>query len=259
MKKKVVLITGASSGFGAASAMKFAETGASVILLARREDRLRELQERIAECYKECASFILPMDVQQDEQVDSLLEKLPRDFQDIDVLLNNAGLALGLKGAWETDLNEWDQMINTNCRALVRITRRILPGMVERKRGHVINIGSVAGSWPYPGGNVYGATKAFVQQFSRNLRCDLLGKNIRVTNIEPGMADTEFSLVRFSGDKTKADKVYEGTQALTAEDVAETIFWASSLPEHVNINTLEVMPTCQAWSPFAVDRSIPVY
>ena len=256
MNGKTVLITGASSGFGAATAMRFSAVASHIILVARRLERLKELEKKILLSNQNCACYLVSMDVQNDREVDSLLEKLPEEFCNIDVLVNNAGLALGLNGAWETEVDDWDKMINTNCRALVRITRRILPGMVERNRGHVINIGSVAGNWPYPGGNVYGASKAFVQQFSRNLRCDLLGKNIRVTNIEPGMADTEFSLVRFSGDKDKADKVYEGTRALKAEDVAETIFWASSLPEHVNINTLEVMPTCQAWSPFAVDRTM---
>lgn len=253
--RKTILITGASSGFGEAAAARFAQSAAKLILVARREVRLQALKSKLEQQYPGCEVFIVAMDVQNDQQVDTLLAKLPREFADIDVLLNNAGLALGLQGAWETEFEEWDKMINTNCRALVRLTRCILPGMVERNRGHIINIGSVAGNWPYPGGNVYGATKAFVQQFSRNLRCDLLGKNIRVTNIEPGMANTEFSQVRFGGDKNKADKVYEGIQALRAEDVAETIYWASSLPEHVNINTLEVMPTCQAWSPFAVARS----
>lgn len=256
ISEKTVLVTGASSGFGEACAWRFARAGLRLVLVARREARLLSLQAELMKVYPALHVFVLSVDVQVDEEVDNLLERLPTDFQKIDILVNNAGLALGLRGAWEADLEQWDQMINTNCRALVRMTRRILPAMVERNCGHIINIGSVAGSWPYPGGNVYGATKAFVQQFSRNLRCDLIGKNIRVTNIEPGMADTEFSLVRFSGEKPLADKVYEGTQPLTAEDVAETVYWASALPEHVNINTLEVMPTCQAWSPFAVDRNM---
>lgn len=256
LSEKTVLVSGASSGFGEASAWRFARAGLRLVLIARREARLLSLKAELMEVYPALNVFVLPVDVQVDEDVDNLLERLPTDFQQVDILVNNAGLALGLQGAWEADLEQWDQMINTNCRALVRMTRRILPVMVERNRGHIINIGSVAGSWPYPGGNVYGATKAFVQQFSRNLRCDLIGKNVRVTNIEPGMADTEFSLVRFSGEKTLADKVYEGTKPLTAEDVAETIYWASALPDHVNINTLEVMPTCQAWSPFAVDRNM---
>jgi NADP-dependent 3-hydroxy acid dehydrogenase YdfG len=256
LKDKTVVITGASSGFGEACAWRFASAGARLVLLARREVNLQKVQADLLAAYPDISIHIAPMDVQIDQQVDALPDLLPFDFQKVDILVNNAGLALGLNAAWEAELEQWDQMINTNCRALVRMTRRILPGMVERNSGHIINIGSVAGNWPYPGGNVYGATKAFVQQFSRNLRCDLLGKNIRVTNIEPGMADTEFSLVRFSGEKQLADKVYEGTKPLAAEDVAETIFWASSLPEHVNINTLEVMPTCQAWSPFAVNRNL---
>ncbi len=253
---KTIVITGASSGFGAAAAKRFAQDKVKMILLARRQSRLEEIAKQVTSQNSECECLVLPMDLQKDSDLDQFLERVPEEFRAIDVLVNNAGLALGLKGAWECDLDDWDQMINTNCRALVRLTRKVLPIMVNQNRGHIINLGSVAGNWPYPGGNVYGATKAFVQQFSRNLRCDLVGKKIRVTNIEPGMADTEFSLVRFSGDKSKADKVYEGTQALRAEDVAETIYWAASLPEHVNINTLEVMPTCQAWAPFAVDRTM---
>ena len=256
MTVKTVLITGASSGFGEATAIRFAQgEQVRLILLARREERLLALKEKLAREYPACDVFVIAMDLQNDSEIDTLLARLPREFYTIDILVNNAGLALGLQGAWQADLDQWDQMINTNCRALVRLTRQLLPGMVDRDRGHIINLGSVAGNWPYPGGNVYGATKAFVQQFSRNLRCDLLGKNIRVTNIEPGMADTEFSQVRF-GDKQRADQVYQGTQPLRAQDVAETIYWVSSLPEHVNINTLEVMPTCQAWSPFAVDRTM---
>ncbi len=253
---KTVLITGASSGFGRAAALRLAQTAGQIILLARRQSRLVELQKVIEQTFPHVKVHSHAMDLRDDVAVDALPTILPETFREVDLLVNNAGLALGLNGAWECSLQEWDDMLMTNCRALVRLTRRLLPGMVERNRGHIINLGSVAGNWPYPGGNVYGATKAFVQQFSRNLRCDLLGKNIRVTNIEPGMADTEFSLVRFSGDKAKADKVYEGTRALSAEDVAETIFWASSLPEHVNINTLEVMPVCQAWAPFAVNREM---
>lgn len=252
LAEKCVLITGASSGFGEACARRFAGAGAKLVLAARNLEKLKALQNELspAECH------ILQLDMRESAALDLLPQSLPGIFRDIDILINNAGLALGLNKAWESDIDQWEQMLDTNCRGLVRITRRILPGMVERNRGHIINIGSVAGNWPYPGGNVYGATKAFVQQFSLNLRCDLLGKNIRVTNIEPGMANTRFSSVRFSGDKEKADKVYEGTAPLTAEDVAETIFWASSLPEHVNINTLEVMPTCQAWAPFSVNREM---
>jgi 3-hydroxy acid dehydrogenase/malonic semialdehyde reductase len=246
-----ILITGASSGFGEACARRFAQSGNRLILAARNVDKLNALASEL-----NCTSHVCQLDVRDSESITAMLEGLPEAFSSIDILVNNAGLALGLEPAWDTDLEQWECMLDTNCKGLIRLTRAVLPGMVERNSGHIVNIGSVAGNWPYPGGNVYGATKAFVQQFSRNLRCDLLGKNIRVSNIEPGMADTNFSLTRFSGDQEKADKVYDGTQPLTAEDIAETIFWVCSVPKHVNINTLELMPTCQAWSPFAVNREM---
>jgi len=168
--------------------------------------------------------------------------------------VNSAGLALGLEPAHRASLDEWEQMIETNCLGLVAMTRAILPGMVERKRGHVVNIGSVAASYPYPGGNVYGGTKAFVHQFSQNLRADLLGTPVRVTVIEPGMVETEFSLVRFGGDAERAGKVYAGMQPLTPEDIADTIVWCTTRPAHVNVNVLELMPVAQAFSPFSVSR-----
>ncbi|MFB0969150.1 MAG: SDR family NAD(P)-dependent oxidoreductase, partial [Pseudomonadales bacterium] len=179
---------------------------------------------------------------------------LPEDFSDIDILVNNAGLALGIGGAQEADLDEWDTMVDTNIKGMMYLCRTMLPGMISRGGGHIVNLGSVAASWPYPGGNAYGGSKAFVQQFSRNLRVDLLGKNVRVTNIEPGMCETEFSVVRFKGDEDKAQQVYQGMQPLSASDVAEIIYWTTALPAHININQLEVMPTAQAWSPFAVHR-----
>lgn len=246
-----VLITGASSGFGEACARRFDQAGNRLILAARSLDKLNALASQI-----NCPVQVCELDVRDSESISRMIEDLPDDFCKIDILINNAGLALGLEPAWNTDIEQWECMLDTNCKGLIRLTRAVLPGMVERDSGHIVNIGSVAGNWPYPGGNVYGATKAFVQQFSRNLRCDLLGKNIRVSNIEPGMADTNFSLTRFSGDQEKADKVYDGTQPLRAEDIAETIFWVCSVPKHVNINTLELMPTCQAWSPFAVNREM---
>ncbi|MEW8237651.1 MAG: SDR family NAD(P)-dependent oxidoreductase, partial [Candidatus Thiodiazotropha taylori] len=165
-------------------------------------------------------------------------------------------LALGLQPAHEADLQDWQTMVDTNIKGLMHMTRLILPGMVQRRRGHIINIGSVAASWPYPGGNAYGATKAFVQQFSRGLKADLVGTPLRVTNIEPGLAETEFSLVRMKGDAQQAADVYQGTQPLTGPDIAEIVYWVTALPPHVNINALEVMPVCQAWSPFAVDRTL---
>ncbi len=251
--KKCVLITGASSGFGEACARRFAAEGHDLVLCARRTERL----ESLAASLQSGGSVVFrALDVTQSEQVDRFLDNLPESHRNIDVLVNNAGLALGLEPAFEADLEDWETMVDTNIKGLIRMTRRILPGMVERRRGHIVNIGSVAGNWPYPGGNAYGATKAFVQQFSRNLRCDLLGTPIRVSNIEPGMAETEFSLVRLNGDAGKASSVYENTQPLSAEDIAEIIFWVTALPAHVNINTLEVMPVCQAWAPFAVDRTL---
>ncbi len=251
--KKCVLITGASSGFGEACARRYGANGQDLVLCARRSERL----ESLAASLQGAGSVITrTLDVTQSDQVDGFLESLPESHREIDVLVNNAGLALGMEPAQEADLEDWETMVDTNIKGLIRMTRRILPGMVARRRGHIVNIGSVAGNWPYPGGNTYGATKAFVQQFSRNLRSDLLGTPIRVSNIEPGLAETEFSLVRLKGDAGKAGAVYENTQPLSAEDIAEIVYWVTTLPAHVNINTLEVMPVCQAWAPFAVDRTL---
>jgi 3-hydroxy acid dehydrogenase / malonic semialdehyde reductase len=248
-KPAIVFVTGASSGFGAAVARRFAADGARVIAAARRTDRLQDLKD-------EFGAQILPMqlDVRDRDRVAAQVTGLPEEFKAIDLLVNNAGLALGLNPAQDADLDDWDQMIDTNCKGLVYCTRAVLPGMVARGRGHVINLGSVAGSYPYPGGNVYGGTKAFVHQFSLNLRSDLHGTGVRVTCVEPGMADTEFSLTRFSGDRAKADAVYAGMQPLTPDDIAESIHWAATLPEHVNVNTIELMPTTQSFAPFQVAR-----
>lgn len=244
-----VFVTGASSGFGAAVARRFAADGARVVVAARRTDRLQGLAD-------EFGPQVLPLqlDVRDRARVAMAVQRLPEEFSAIDVLVNNAGLALGLKPAQEAELDDWDQMIDTNCKGLVYCTRAILPGMVARGRGHVINLGSVAGGYPYPGGNVYGGTKAFVHQFSLNLRSDLHGTGVRVSCVEPGMADTEFSLVRFGGDRARADNVYAGMQPMTADDIAEAIHWAASLPAHVNVNTIELMATAQSWAPFQVAR-----
>jgi len=244
-----VFVTGASSGFGAAVARRFAADGARVVAAARRVDRVKALAS-------EFGDRVLPveLDVRDRDAVAAVVAGLPAEFAAIDVLVNNAGLALGLNPAQDADLDDWDQMIDTNCKGLVYCTRAVLPGMVARRRGHVINLGSVAGTYPYPGGNVYGGTKAFVHQFSLNLRSDLHGTRVRVTCVEPGMADTEFSLVRFSGDQGKADNVYAGMQPMTADDIAEAIHWAASLPEHVNVNTVELMATAQSFAPFQVAR-----
>lgn len=251
--KKRVLITGASSGFGEACARRFSEAGDDLVLCARRADRLHALRESLSGAGQ---VDVETLDVTDRQAVDGFLKRLPEPSREIDVLINNAGLALGLEPAHRADLEDWETMVDTNIKGLMRITRLILPGMVQRKRGHIVNIGSVAANWPYPGGNAYGATKAFVQQFSRGLKADLIGTPLRVTNIEPGLAETEFSLVRMKGDSDKAADVYKDTQPLTADDIAEIVYWVTSLPPHININALEVMPVCQSWSPFAIDRTL---
>ncbi|MDF2096189.1 SDR family NAD(P)-dependent oxidoreductase [Aquibaculum arenosum] len=244
-----VFITGATAGFGAAAVRRYAKEGAKVIATGRRQDRLDALRDELGDNV-----HVSRLDIRDKADIDRCLDGLPDAFKEVDVLVNNAGLALGLEPAQEAVLDDWTTMIETNVTGLVYATRAILPGMVARDRGHVVNISSVAANYPYPGGNVYGATKAFVKQFSLNLRADLLGKQVRVTNIEPGMAETEFSEVRFKGDKDKASKPYQGLQPMTADDIAEAIFWVTTLPRHVNINRLEMMPVMQAFSPFSVHR-----
>ncbi len=246
----IIFVTGASSGFGAGIARRFVREGHRVIAAARRTDRLAALAAELGP-----ALLPVELDVTRKESIDEMLAALPADWQAVDVLVNNAGLALGLEPAQEANLSDWDTMIATNCQGLVWMTRALLPRMVARGSGHVINIGSVAGSYPYPGGNVYGATKAFVDQFTLNLRADLVGTGVRATNIAPGMAgDTEFSNVRFKGDDAAAAKVYQGIDPLTSEDIAETAYWVATLPAHVNINHIEMMPVCQGFSPFMVKR-----
>ncbi len=248
--KKTVLLTGASAGFGAACARKFRGPAYRLILAARRYERLEALREELPDT----EIHVLQLDVRDRDAVADALANLPDAYREVDILINNAGLALGLEPAHEADLENWENMIDTNIKGLLYCTRQILPGMVKRQRGHIVNIGSVAGSTPYPGGNVYGATKAFVKQFSNNMRSDLHGTPIRVTNIEPGLAETEFSIIRFNKDIERAAEVYRGTQPLTGDDIAEIIFWVTSLPSHININRLEVMPVCQAWGPFNIHR-----
>jgi NADP-dependent 3-hydroxy acid dehydrogenase YdfG len=248
---KTILITGASSGFGEACARRFAEDGETLILAARRTDRLRKLRDELKDRSK---VHVENLDVRSRKEVEEKLGHLPEGFSEVDVLVNNAGLALGLGQAYQADTDDWETMVDVNIKGLMYCTRTLLPSMVERNRGLIVNLGSVAGDWPYPGSNVYGATKAFVKQFSRNLRTDLLGTALRVTNIEPGMAETEFSIVRFKGDEDDAKKVYENVKPLKAEDIAEIVRWVVNLPLHVNINRLEVMPVCQAWGPLAVKR-----
>jgi 3-hydroxy acid dehydrogenase/malonic semialdehyde reductase len=244
------LVTGASSGFGAAIVRRFASSGARVVACARRGDRLSALAAELGD-----RVLAIELDVRDREAVERAVGDLPAAFAAIDVLANNAGLAKGLEPAQRANLDDWDQMVDTNCKGLVYVTRAVLPGMVARGRGHVINIGSVAGSYPYPGGNVYGASKAFVHQFSLNLRSDLHGTGVRVTSVEPGLSGgTEFSTVRFNGDEERARAVYTGVDPLSADDVAESVHWVASLPAHVNVNRLELMAVAQSFAPFQIHR-----
>jgi 3-hydroxy acid dehydrogenase/malonic semialdehyde reductase len=247
----IVFITGASAGFGAAMARVFVAAGHKVLISGRRADRLQALASELGD-----AAFPIELDVTSKASIQSALDGLPAAWREIDVLINNAGLALGTAPAHQASLDDWETMIATNCGGLVAMTRALLPAMVARGAGTVINIGSTAGAYPYPGGNVYGATKAFVEQFTLNLRADLVGTGVRATNLAPGLAGgTEFSNVRFKGDDAAAAKIYEGTQPLTPEDIANMALWVATLPAHININQLEVMPTCQGFSPFTIKRA----
>lgn len=246
---RTALITGATSGFGAAAARRFVNAGWKVIATGRRADRLHALVDELGSDNVHIASF----DMRDEAAMHAALDALPEGFRDIDLLVNNAGLALGTKPAQTASLADWHTMIATNITALVNITHRMLPGLIERK-GAIINIGSIAGSYPYPGGNAYGGTKAFVKQFSLGLRSDLHGTGVRVTDIEPGMAETEFTLVRTHGDQAASDTLYAGAQPMSAEDIAEQIFYVATLPAHLNINRLEIMPVTQSFGPFQVRR-----
>lgn len=250
MSAHTVLVTGASSGIGEAVAHRFLQSGARVILAARRVERL----EKIAAQYPDL-TLVLPLDVSDREQVEQKLSSLPEPFSAITVLVNNAGGALGLEKAPNANLDDWVSMIDVNVKGAIFVLQSVLTGMVQRHKGHVIQIGSVAGTYPYPGGNVYGGTKAFIEQLSLNLRSDLLGTRVRVTNIEPGMVETEFSKVRFKGDQARADATYANFEPLQADDIAETVFWCANLPERVNINRLEVMPVNQAFAGFSLHRN----
>ena len=243
---QLVLITGASSGFGRAIAIELAQAGCDLVLLARRKQKLLDVAEQI-QLDTKVKVHCLQADVTQRQELAKKLSELPDEFKEIDVLVNNAGLALGLTPAQQSDWQDWQTMIETNCLGLAFITRQILPNMVERDSGQIINIGSTAAIYAYKGGNAYGATKAFVDQFSAGLRSDLLGTKVRVTNLIPGLvAGTEFSNVRFNGDDQKAENVYDGCQPLLAEDIARSVKWVIEQPEHMNVNRLEVTPTCQA-------------
>lgn len=247
---KTVFITGATAGFGKAMAERYAKEGWQLIITGRRQERLDEMKAALAPTPVHTIRY----DVRDKQAAFDAVADLPAEFAEVDVLVNNAGLALGMEPAQECNLDDWETMVDTNIKGLMFMTRALLPGMVERNRGHIVNLGSVAGTYPYPGGNCYGGTKAFVNHFSKNLRADLLGTKIRVTNIEPGLCETEFSVVRFKGNEDAAGKVYEGMDPIVADDIAEIVYWTTTLPAHVNINALEVMPVAQAFAPFAVDR-----
>jgi len=247
----IIFITGASAGFGSAMARLFVQRGHKVIISGRRLERLQELADELGE-----AALPLALDVRDKVSVDAALQSLSGAWREIDVLINNAGLALGTSPAQESSLADWETMIATNCTGLVTMTHAVLPAMMARNTGLIINLGSLAGHFPSPGSNVYGASKAFVQQFTLNLRADLVGTGVRATNLAPGMCSgTEFSNVRFKGDDAAAAQVYERTQSLTAEDIAETAYWIATLPPHINVNHIEMMPTCQGFSPFTIRRS----
>jgi 3-hydroxy acid dehydrogenase/malonic semialdehyde reductase len=245
-----VLITGATAGFGEAIARRFIHDGHRVIATGRRADRLAALQ-------KDLGANLMPfaLDVTDAAAAGALPGSLPEGWQEVDVLVNNAGLALGTAPAFQAKLGDWDRMVTTNVVGLIHLTHALLPGMVERDRGHIVNVSSTAASYPYPGGNVYGASKAFVTQFSLNLKADLVGTGVRITDLEPGLVGgSEFSKVRFGGDADKAAAVYAGTTPLSPQDIAEAVAWVAGLPGHVNINRLEMMPTCQAMGPLVIKR-----
>ncbi|WGI25128.1 SDR family NAD(P)-dependent oxidoreductase [Halomonas alkaliantarctica] len=247
-----VLITGATSGFGKAAAQRFAKAGWSLILTGRRVERLKALEEELS---KQVPVLTLALDVRDSDAVTTAISNLPEEFLPLTCLINNAGLALAPQPAQKVALEDWHTMIDTNITGLVNVTHAALPLLLKTGKGaSILNLGSVAGQWPYPGGHVYGASKAFVQQFSYNLRCDLLGTGVRVTDLAPGMAETEFTLVRTKGDQAASDALYRGTTPLQAEDIAEQLYYLATLPAHININRLEIMTVRQAWSAFAIDR-----
>ncbi len=246
---KTILITGATSGFGAAAVERFLRDGWRVIATGRRADRLQRLLEAHGGERLHAAAF----DIRDADAMQAALDAIPQAFRGIDVLVNNAGLALGTAPAQRASLEQWRQMIDTNVTALATLTHKLLPTLIER-RGAIINISSIAGSYPYPGGNAYGGTKAFVTQFSLGLRSDLHGTGVRVTSLEPGMAETEFTLVRTGGDRAASDTLYAGAQPMTAEDIADQIHYVATLPPHLNINRLEIMPVTQSFAGFQIHR-----
>jgi len=245
----VVLITGATSGFGLATAKKFAQHGYPLIITGRREERLKTLSAELSSLTK---IFYSVLDVRDSEAVTEFANNLPENFKQVGILVNNAGLALGAEPADKASLSDWHTMIDTNVTGLVNVTHSLLPILKAQKSASIINLASIAANWAYPGSHVYGASKAFVAQFSRNLRSDFAGTGVRVTSLEPGLSESEFSLVRFKGDQEKYDSIYKGASAIQPEDIANIIFWIAEQPAHININSLEVMPTSQAWDNFKI-------
>ncbi|PTU30054.1 SDR family NAD(P)-dependent oxidoreductase [Stenotrophobium rhamnosiphilum] len=246
----VVFVTGATAGFGLAITRRFLADGCRIVICGRRVDRLDALQKELGDLV-----HAIPLDVRDREDVEGAIASLPPAFSDIDILVNNAGLALGTLSAAHAEVDDWDVMVDTNIKGLMYCTHTILPGMIARGRGHIVNMGSVAGEFAYPGGNAYGGSKAFVRQFSKNLRADLIGTPVRVTYVAPGLSGgTEFSQVRLKGDEAKAASVYQDTQPLSADDIADSVHWAATRPAHVNINEITLMPVCQAPGPMAVHR-----
>ncbi len=243
-----ILITGTTSGFGQAMARLFAQNGWKVIGTGRRADRLEKLKTDLGEAF-----HALVFDIMDEAATTAALASLPEDFQEIDILVNNAGLALGTASAPATKLSDWKTMIDTNITGLVTITDQLLPKLIERK-GMVVNISSIAANWPYPGGNVYAGTKAFLRQFSLGLRSDLHGKGVRVTSIEPGLCESEFTLVRTGGNQESYDALYGGANAIQPEDIASTVYWVATQPPHLNINSLELMPVSQSWAGWQIAR-----
>jgi 3-hydroxy acid dehydrogenase / malonic semialdehyde reductase len=245
-KMLTVFVTGATSGIGEAISRRFANAGAKVIATGRRPERLQALQAELGE-----ACNVVALDVRDRAAVEKTVANLPEPFRRINVVVANAGHGLGMQPAQQANIADWENMVATNINGMLYIVHTLLPGMLERDDGHIVLLGSIAGDYPLPAANVYGASKAFVKQFALNLRADVLGSKIRVTNIEPGLTDTEFMLVRFGGDAEKKERFYEGLTPLTAEDIAETVFWSCTLPRRVNINRIQLMPVTQAFSTFA--------
>lgn len=252
LHNKIVFVTGASSGIGRSTAMKFAEQGARLLLCARRIEKLRETADDASSRFG-VNVHTFPLDVRDQKNVASALRALPPEWKDISILVNNAGLSRGLDTIQDGKISDWDEMIDTNVKGLLYVSREVIPGMIERNDGHIINIGSVAGHWVYPKGNVYNASKFAVNALTQGMKIDLLGTPIRVTSVDPGLVETEFSIVRFHGDAERADKVYQGMTPLSPDDIADTILWAATRPAHVNISEIIIMPTEQS-SPTLVHR-----